>query len=458
MATLSMSLVQALEKAARMCKAEEVKLTENIRQYKEILCLMRTRVTECSDLETQSANETEDGIPPEEKQEIELLEQALKKAAQIRSVSEAQKEPFQRKSSNESKGKASASQTVKVDKEKRAFPKKPDLRRGMRGNLKHGTTWMRPVLAQKPQTAPLGFRGRASAPKSSSGKVSTTGSDKKSSLQDRNPKELSLDNAEEGSTSDRDEKSTAEQQKLIERWIPSPLFPVWQAKRSKQNRLWMKVLRQQSKPVPERARFTERLRAAVSFCSICFCTFPSEWPSRSPADLSRELEVLSLRCLNLTHCFQSEHQALKDALSGCSGERCYESLQMLEGLEKMTEELLTCVGLRRKDWERWEKWSSGSLCPIKRRQDWADPDAQPCLPPILSYSNEAELRHVQTARVNVERLEQALQLQQVMSDNLASCWDSQATADRPSPMVLRSVWSLLAEGGVQFPSLVLDSE
>ncbi|XP_056117731.1 uncharacterized protein LOC130095099 [Rhinichthys klamathensis goyatoka] len=223
-------------------------------------------------------------------------------------------------------------------------------------------------------------------------------------------------------------------------WVSSPLLPVWRAQRTKQIRLWKKVLTQQSKPVPERTQFTERLRA----------TFPSVWPSRCPAEITAELDVLSQRCLDLTHCFTHSD-------SGTSHEREYESLRMLEGLERMTADLLTCADQRKKDWERWDKSSSGALCPIRRRGEWGDPDRS-CLPPILSYTSETELRELESQRLRVEQLQQAVRLQKAMSDNLVSFWDAHSGVRRPSAVALRGLYSLLAEGGVQFPSLVSDSE
>ncbi|XP_051744198.1 tubulin epsilon and delta complex protein 2-like isoform X5 [Ctenopharyngodon idella] len=184
--------------------------------------------------------------------------------------------------------------------------------------------------------------------------------------------------------------------------------------------------------------------------------FPSEWPSRCPADIKTELDVLSQRCLDLTHCFHAEQSCATDSDSGTSHEREYESLRMLEGLERMTAELLTSADQLKKDWERWDKRSSGAFCPIRRRGEWGDPIS--CLPPILSYNSEAELRELESQRLRVEQLQQAVHLQKAMSDNLSSFWDSNSGTERPSAVVLRGLYSLLAEGGVQFPSLVLDSE
>ncbi|RXN24180.1 hypothetical protein ROHU_006311 [Labeo rohita] len=143
--------------------------------------------------------------------------------------------------------------------------------------------------------------------------------------------------------------------------------------------------------------------------------------------------------------------------TGTLHEREYESLQMLKGLERMTAELITCADHQKKDWERWDVRISGALCPVRRRGERGDP-AHSCLPPILSYSTEAELRELESRRLRVEQLQQAVRLQQAMSDSLASYWSSRPGAGRPSAVVLRGLYSLLAEGGVQFPSLVLDSE
>ncbi|KAK7167146.1 hypothetical protein R3I94_001523 [Phoxinus phoxinus] len=438
-----MSIHHAVEEAVKMCKAEESRLTENIRQCKEILRSMRSRVTEASELETATAIGTKDDIPAEENPEIELLEQVLKKALRIRSTSEAHKELHtdsnQRKNPNEGKHKPLSNVTVKEDKRKpvKSFPpsetcKKPNHHRGAAGgNVTHGAV----LLRKGPNAHPV-FKGRPSVPKSAPVK---TASQQKMCVKATHAEESTSPSVSCQEVSGKDGKLTTGDMQNAQ-WISSPLLPVWRAQRTKQIRLWKKVLTQQSKPVPERTRFTERLRA----------NFPSEWPSRCPAEITAELDVLSQRCLDLTHCFTHSD-------SGTSHEREYESLRMLEGLERMAADLLTCAHQRKKDWERWDKSSSGALCPIRRRGEWGDPDRS-CLPPILSYSSETELGELESQRLRVEQLQQAIRLQKAMSDKLVSFWDAHSGAGRPSAVALRGVYSLLAEGGVQFPSLVLDSE
>ncbi|KAG1966996.1 hypothetical protein F2P79_002635 [Pimephales promelas] len=385
----------------------------------------RTRVTEASEPETATAIATKDDIPPEEQTEIELLEHVLKKALKIRSTSEAHKE-LHSDSNQRKHPKPPINVNVKEEDKRKPVKSLPPPDTCKKNHHHRGATHGAVLLRKGPNAHPL-FKGRPSVPKSAPVKISSTAS------QQKMREEFSP------SVSGKDGKFTTGNMQNAQ-WISSPLLPVWRAQRTKQIRLWKKVLTHESKPVPEKTQFTERLRA----------TFPSERPSRCPADITAELDVLSQRCLDLTHCFTHSD-------SGTSHEREYESLRMLEGLERMTADLLSCADQRKKDWERWDKSSSGDLFPIRRRGDWGDPDRS-CLPPILSYTSETELRQLESRRLRVEQLQQAIGLQKAMSDNLVSLWDADSGVRRPSPVALRGLYSLLAEGGVQFPSLVLDSE
>ncbi|CAM4335076.1 unnamed protein product [Leuciscus chuanchicus] len=311
---MSMSL-RAVEEAVKMCKAEESRLTENIRQCKEILRSMRTRVTEASELETATAIGTKDDIPAEEKTEIELLEQVLKKALKIRSTSEAHKELHsdsnQRKHPNVGKHKPLLNVTVKEeDKRKpvKSFPpsetcKKPNHHRGAAGgNVTHGAV----LLRKGPNAHPV-FKGKPSVPKSA---PVIPASQQKMCVKATNAEESSPSvSCQEVSGKDR-KFTTGSMQNA--QWISSPLLPVWRVQRTKQIRLWKKVLTQQSKPVPERTQFTERLRA----------TFPSEWPSRCPADITAELDVLSQRCLDLTHCFTHSDSGRAERWRAAGRQKC----------------------------------------------------------------------------------------------------------------------------------------
>ncbi|KAI5097558.1 transmembrane protein 100-like [Silurus meridionalis] len=75
-----------VEEAIRLYRAEERKLTETIWLYKELLRSMKTRVKVSSEAETPDSIKDQ-GIPLKDRQELELLEQVLKKALKIRSSS-----------------------------------------------------------------------------------------------------------------------------------------------------------------------------------------------------------------------------------------------------------------------------------------------------------------------------------------------------------------------------------
>ncbi|XP_056609965.1 uncharacterized protein LOC130426961 [Triplophysa dalaica] len=444
-----MSLLYAVDECIKMCKAEELRLAETIRQCKDVLRSMRMCVTDVSELEPAG---TKDDIMPEEKQEIELLNQVLKKALKIRSSSEAHKElssdgdisTFPKKSRN----KPAVNDDVK------------ELNHRMRSagsSVTRGGMWTRPVLVRKGSSAHPFVKGKQSVQKNAPVKISTTSQSKICDFKTTNAEGPSGDQSTSNSCKPRceDVPVSDKHQKSNEQWIQSPLLPLWRSQRTKQSRLWNKILTHQSKPVPERAHFTERLRS----------TFPSEWPSGCPADARTKLEVLTQRSLDLTHSFHSELQNQQADQSrparsepGANAERWYESSLMLEGLERMTEELLTCTDRQKKDWDKWSKHHSETLCPVRRRGEWDEPEG-PSLPPVLFYAKETELRELETRRLRMEQLQQAVKLHQAMSDSLSSYWTSMDSGtERPSAVVLRGLYSLLAEGGLQFPSLVLDSE
>lgn len=159
-------------------------------------------------------------IPPEEKQEIELLEQVLKKALKIRSTSEAHKELHsdsnQEKHPNESKHKALINYTVKEEDKRKPVKssppsetcKKPNHhRQAAGGNVTHGS-----VLVRK---GPTGVTGRLTVPKSAPGKISSTGSQQKMRVKATNAKQSSP------SISCQDGKFTTENVQSNAQWYVS---------------------------------------------------------------------------------------------------------------------------------------------------------------------------------------------------------------------------------------------
>lgn len=116
---------------------------------------------------------------------------------------------------------------------------------------------------------------------------------------------------------------------------------------------------------------------------------------------------------------------------------------------------------------------------------WEEGTASP-LPTTITYTTEAELRELETLRTEVALLQQESCLEQVkvffqhlllflfvrcpmqtttssssflqaLSDLLTPQLSS-ITSDCPSVSVLRDVYSILGEGGLRFPAIVVDTD
>ncbi len=171
-------------------------------------------------------------ILPEEKQDIELLEQVLKKALKIRSTSEAHKELHpDSKPPNERNNKALINYTIKEEDKRKLVQsvplsetyKKPIHHRRAGGIVTHGAPWTRPVLVRKGPTAHPVVNGRPSVPKSASAKISSTRSLQNMCVKAKNTKESSEDNSpsvscQEVSASGKDGKVPTGSVQSKEQW------------------------------------------------------------------------------------------------------------------------------------------------------------------------------------------------------------------------------------------------
>lgn len=133
-------------------------------------------------------------IPPEEKEEIELLEQVLKKALKIRSTSGTHEE-LHSDSSHEKhpKLKAFSNYTVKEESKRKPVKSSPPLEMCKKPNHPHrraagGSVTQRSVLIRK---GPFGVKGRPPVPQSAPVKISSTGSQQKMCVKATNAKESS---------------------------------------------------------------------------------------------------------------------------------------------------------------------------------------------------------------------------------------------------------------------------
>ncbi|KAM3863902.1 uncharacterized protein tedc2 [Diretmus argenteus] len=193
-------------------------------------------------------------------------------------------------------------------------------------------------------------------------------------------------------------------------------------------------------------------------------TFSKDWPCGSP-DQTRDLvDKLTHQGQDLTQYYQTTELLAKQASAAGTGpgtkENKYESCLTLESLERTAAKLRKSVDQVKREWEAWDRWrpEGGCLCPIGANAERGDTTIAP-LPPTVTYTTEAELRELEKLRMSVALLQQEMYLQQALSDTLFPQLSSVIYGPGcPNPAVLRDMYSLLGEGGEQFPALVLDTE
>ncbi|XP_062421990.1 uncharacterized protein LOC119219952 isoform X2 [Pungitius pungitius] len=196
----------------------------------------------------------------------------------------------------------------------------------------------------------------------------------------------------------------------------------WKSLRSKQNRLWDKVVTLQRKSVPGRSHFMERMKA----------TFPRD-PARGIPDQTRLLD---------------DRPTLRGPGIDC---HCQTTQLLARRAQEATAEL---------PWEAWDRWRAegGRLCPAGVNGAVVDGMIAP-LPPTLTYAMEAELVELETLRTRVSLLRQEIYLEQAILDTLSPLLPSIVPGPGcPDLSDLRDLYSLLGEGGERFPAVVLDSE
>ncbi|CAG00173.1 unnamed protein product [Tetraodon nigroviridis] len=168
--------------------------------------------------------------------------------------------------------------------------------------------------------------------------------------------------------------------------------------------------------------------------------FPEDWPRGSPNQTRDRLNRLSLHGLDLTRRFQTE-ELLEGQPSEVTAELC-------KGLDKNeTLEMLQMTAVELQKYADQVKQANGV---------WEEGTASP-LPTTITYTTEAELRELETLRTEVALLQQESCLEQALSDLLTPQLSS-ITSDCPSVSVLRDVYSILGEGGLRFPAIVVDTD
>ncbi|KAJ8398772.1 hypothetical protein AAFF_G00419690 [Aldrovandia affinis] len=474
-----LSLLSAVDESIRLTQAEEAKINENIHQLREILHSMRTQPINAPKQEELSAD-AEEGVPPGERVEMELLERVLQRALRVRCGSGTPKGPGAAgKGDGEEVERVQATTDTSTNLTATKPASKPRaertasqrcasasvLSKDARGQLHHrarpGRGSVARVSTQK-QTVVLGKVapphrpgiGRQCALAPAAGELCHPQASLAGPQQRATQRGLCAEDSRQPPCKDPVPVTCLEGTGAGDGILsstegngkPSVACSVWREHRAKHSRLWDKALIAASKPVGEKTRFTERLLS----------TFHSELPRSSLVDINMEVDRLVQLCGALTHCLQTEMQTARTCRppgSGACWELQYESSLMEEGLAKVVSDLQARVDQLNRDAKAWDRWGPGACCPVRRRGQWGDP-AGPDLPHVLNYTSEAELKELDGLRLTVTVLQQDIHLHQAMRETLTPC----LTSGCPSAGMLRSLYSLLGEGGAQFPAVVVDND
>ncbi|XP_026182051.1 tubulin epsilon and delta complex protein 2 [Mastacembelus armatus] len=482
-----MSLLSTVEQAIKLCKAEQTKINDSIQFYGEILQSLRPQPNKDSK-ETECADDavTDTSTSPGEKEDMELLEQALEKALRVRTGSRASKEDTNRnkqsgprtepgatyvtskdvmQSSAASKGShttiRSTSMTTQKLHKKHASSASSTL--GSRPTVSYNPGQSKATsnrnIIQNPPTSSAGVVHATELQAAKKLKQAGSVSGSRDHISTLNYKRKSLrsnvlsDNTVPISQTDESGAHSLPQHNGI---LPEQIAK-WKSLKRKQNRLWDKVIAAQRNPVPGKCHFMERMRAM----------FPKDWPCGSPDQTRALVNRLIHQVHDITqHCQTIEHMAKDpraqvEAATEIGGEehKCDSNLTH-ERLQVSAAELKNCADQAKQEWEVWNRWrpEGGCLCPTGANGVWGD-GVVAALPLTITYTTEAELRELEKLRMRVALLQQEIYLEQALLDTLFPQLLSIVPGLHcPDPSVLRDMYSLLGEGGEHFPAIVLDSD
>ncbi|XP_041085112.1 tubulin epsilon and delta complex protein 2-like [Polyodon spathula] len=449
-----------LNRAIEWCTREERGIQESIDHCRQLLQPRRKETQEISKEDSKPVAKEEPGPLPEERQEVELLERVLEKALRIRSTALIEDPAVLGKGSHEKDWGATdctsyrdtqrATKTkicsgVPQESRKTAATKAGPQR--LLGTETKGAKHPATRSARTQQEA--GESSLKGAPVSRKVKQPSAASGKRqqygpSSAPVSSFQQESVRNRER-SEEKRDAASGGEERRAFSlredgNTLQLPLG--WRKQCLKHSRLWDKVSLSQTNPGVERTRFIERLQSS----------FHSELPACSPADVGDEILKLQGSCSALRRGFVNEQQAQRTA--SASWERDYESMLTIEALQETVSKLLYQTKELKEAVEAWEDVFPGGCCSpgtgSLRGKTISDT-------PVLRYSGVQELKELEMLKHSVNVLQQQIEIHKVMSEELTPWFPPMLSSGCPDPALTRGLYSLLGEGGQQFPALVLDN-
>uniref|UniRef100_UPI0037E9C1B2 tubulin epsilon and delta complex protein 2 n=1 Tax=Semicossyphus pulcher TaxID=241346 RepID=UPI0037E9C1B2 len=470
----SMSLLSVVEQAIKSCKAEQVKINNNIQLYREILWTLTPQTKKGSE-ESDCADDAATGTiittgtdtSPREKEDIELLEQALEKALQVRSGTGPSKKDSERsRLSAHLKEPGTTAvpfkegmQTSAASKGNQTSIRSTSKSAGLdrKEHKKPGSTVSLCKAAMKSQQAvsASGSLGQGQLHTSTlHSKNKTNGGNMLSCNNLGKAAAVSIPSSNNTVAVSHPRESEAHSVPR-QSGIASDQIAKWKSLRSKQNRLWDKVVSVERKPVPGRSHFMERMRA----------TFPKDWPHSCPDQTRALVDRLTHQGLDLARRCQTKELLAKqtpeaEAMELGGKKNKHASTLTHEKLQLTATELRKFAEQTTKEWEAWDRWrpEGGCLCPTGSNRVWGDGIIAP-LPLTITYKSEAELRELEKLRIRVALLHQEIYLEQALLDTFSPQLSSAVPGPGcPNVSVLRDMYALLGEGGERFPAIVLDSE
>ncbi|XP_068193563.1 tubulin epsilon and delta complex protein 2 [Antennarius striatus] len=469
-----MSLLHAVQEAIKSCRTEQTRINGRIQLYREILQTLSHNIEE-----SESADDSATGTDtsPGEKEDIELLERALKKALHVRTGKKLSKKDKDKQSVPP---KAPGTSVV-TSKDRIHAPADKDSQNTAKFNRKEhkrpgvsvtSTLGSKSVVYNPGQCKTTVIRNIFPSCLASSSGILYHQAARKSQQSISTPDCLDLDQLHVSTfhakrkTMRRDDLGKATASSVPSSNSTTPVLHTresgahhlhqqnrnvfaqtskWKSLLIKQNRLWDKVAALQRNPVPERNHFMERIRDM----------FPKDWPCGSPDQTRALVNSLTNQGHDLTKRFQAKEIPAKqssesDTLLGC---------EPLELLQMRAAELRKFTGQVKQEWDTWDQWrpEGGCLCPSGPNIVWGDGMVAP-LPPTITYTMEADLRELENLRMRVALLQQEVCLEEALFDTLSPQLSSIVPGPEcPDVSMLRDVYSLLGEGGQRFPAIVLDS-
>ncbi|XP_051878524.1 tubulin epsilon and delta complex protein 2 isoform X2 [Pristis pectinata] len=214
----------------------------------------------------------------------------------------------------------------------------------------------------------------------------------------------------------------------------------WRKQHSRNACLWGKVSKNKADAVQERRRFMERIQSA----------FHSQLPSVSSAEIEEQLDRISdlYRCIN-QYLYTDP---LLHSMDPYGGQQEREGEQTLERCQETLPSLLQHIQQLKDAATLWMKLGSCWRPAFKACRDSGSGCA-----PLLLYSSLQELKEMDTLRFHVQTLQQQIHIQRVMAEELLPVVFSSESPEQPQFHLYRAAYSLLCEGGEQFPVLVLDN-